>query len=124
MMDGAVDGRDANCDGVDGIWVEATVNNRLIEAQIHGLGRGNRVILTLSRVGAGAGPCLRRLRGECSGLLSPLVVADIRRASKTGDATWTSVVPPYVPDGSTLWLQAWLEGTPYLSPVVEVGVTP
>jgi hypothetical protein len=123
-FDAPGDGRDATCDGLDGMRLEVDATTRTLRVRAHHVGPGGAAILTLSTAGPGPGPCPPQLAGACSALLTPRALGTAT-AGPTGAAAWNLPVPPAIPAGTTVWFEAWrLAGGTAYSTGVTAAVVP
>lgn len=99
------DGLDADCDSTDSpdLAVSSVAGDGL-ELRYEDVTRRGRIVLVVSRVGLGAGPCLPWMGGDCSALVQPRVVWQGRSASGSGALR---LQPPPAAAGAQVVFELW-----------------
>lgn len=113
------DGVDADCDGDDrpDLSIDVRPSGRLL-VHLNNTNEWGPAALLVSRVGPGAGPCLRWMGGQCSALTRPSVVYTV-----FGPPSSITLTPPPGLSGTQVWFELWSGTSPYIASSTVVSVT-
>lgn len=107
------DGIDGDCDGIDGLDLTISFQAPYVNFTVSPIDAPDVIVLLVSTVGPGRGPCMPILEGACVHLRQPKVLFE-RGIWSQGPWTARYRLSPGL-SGRTVWFQAWDDEGDYSS---------